>query len=86
MAFVTKISGTGMSLKGLKGQAKEGTKIMQEGRALYCEGLLASSLQNPMDKSSRPCVRSELGDIAGSKISEPLIQPVLLSAAREFIG
>lgn len=92
--FLSHADGLGLrelpGLYGLREVAQQGVEKLKRAQAVKIEGLLAVALSADGGKASakwsKDVVRSQLMDLAGSSIGEDLIQPVLLSKAKELIG
>lgn len=65
----------------------DGVEAARAASVLLCEGLLSMALAAKTVKpSTRDCIRHQLAEVAGGKIHEGSIHPVILQAARALIS
>ena len=54
-------------------------------RATVCEGILMLALASSSVARAQALLRDELGEIAGGKVDERLVHPVILSEANKML-
>jgi hypothetical protein len=72
-------------LENLKALYSTFVTILSQGRALKCEGMLTHALGHKVKETARALVRKELIDISTSHVSEEMVQPALMKAAKALI-